>query len=275
MPSPTTERQDQILARLYAAGHVRVKDLSDELRVSEATVRRDLHALAGEQRLELVYGGATVRRGGDFSFEAKAARNVEGKLMVGRMAAALVADGDRIFLDSGTTCFAMAAHLKQRRGLSIIANSARLALEFDTPGVNVIMLGGQYRPERMDTVGALAMTTLDMLRGYTAYIGADGLSMDFGLTAGDIESAHLYGLAVKNAQRTVLVADQGKFASPSLYKIVDFDKISRVITDERPTPEWMNFLTGKGIDVMFPPDPAAGGPSELKEPTANQEQVDA
>jgi len=275
MTSSTIVRKDLILARLYASGHVRVKDLSDELGVSEATVRRDLHALVGEHRIELVYGGATLRRNGDFSFHAKAMRNVEGKRIVGRLAAEMVADGGRIFLDSGTTCFAMAGHLKRRRDLSIIVNSARLALEFDTPGVNVIMLGGQYRPERMDTVGALAMTSLDKLRGYTAFIGADGLSTEFGLAAGDIDSAHLYGLAVRNAQQTVLVADHEKFSRPSLYKIVGFDEISRVVTDVRPSPEWMEFLSEKGVEVIYPPPAADGAAPAPTDPTANQEQADA
>ena len=273
MTTSTEERKDQILARLYANGHVRVKDLSDELGVSEATVRRDLHALAEEHKIDLVYGGATVRRNADFSFRAKAMRNVEAKRIVGELAAAMVADGDSIFLDSGTTCFAMAAHLKQRRDLAIIANSSRLALEFETPGISVIMLGGVYRPDRMDTVGAMAENSLEMLRGYTAFIGADGLSMDFGLTAGDIESAHLYGVAVKNAQKTVLVADHEKFASPSLYKIVDFEGISRVVTDVRPGPEWMEFLSARGIEVIYPPTPAGG--AATADQSTNQEQVDA
>ena len=273
MTTSTEERKDQILSRLYASGHVRVKDLSDELGVSEATVRRDLHALAEEHKIDLVYGGATVRRNAEFSFRAKAMRNVEAKRIVGELAARMVADGDSIFLDSGTTCFAMAAHLKQRRELAIIANSSGLAMEFETPGISVIMLGGVYRPDRMDTVGAMAMNSLEMLRGYTAFIGADGLSMDFGLTASDIESAHLYGVAVKNAQKTVLVADHEKFASPSLYKIVGFEGISRVVTDVRPGPEWMEFLGARGIEVTYPSTPP-GDAARADQPT-KQEQVDA
>ena len=128
----------------------------------------------------------------------------------------------------------MVPFLKRKRGLSIIVNSARLALELDAPGMSVILLGGQYRPDRMDTVGPLAIATLDQLRGYLCFIGADGLDMDFGPAAADIESADLNRLAVRNARETVLLVDHTKFAAPSLFKIVDWEPISRVVTDQPP-----------------------------------------
>lgn len=244
------ERRERILGELFKAGHVWVRDLADELDISEATVRRDLRALADSGQVELVYGGAALMRTSDYSFRTKATRSIEAKQLIGRMAAAMVTDGDQVFLDSGTTCFEIAPHLKRRHGLTVIVNSARLALELDTPGLNVILLGGQYRPERMDTVGPLAMNTLEQLRGYTAFIGADGLSMDFGLTASDIESAHLYRSATRNARETVLVVDHTKFASPSLFKIVDFDAISRVVTDRDPGHEWREFLSEGSIGLV-------------------------
>lgn len=229
-----------------------VKDLAEHLEVSEATIRRDLKALADEGKLELVHGGATLPRRTDYSFRSKGMRNVDAKRVVGRLAAELVSNGDQILVDSGTTCFQMIPVLKTKRGVSVIVNSARLALELDTPNLDVILLGGQYRPDRMDTVGPLANATLEQLRGYVAFISADGMSMDFGLTASDIESADLYRRAVANSREAVLLADATKFQSPSLFKIVDFDAISRVVTDRAPSPEWMQFLQEKNIEVIHP-----------------------
>ncbi|MEI8195647.1 MAG: DeoR/GlpR family DNA-binding transcription regulator, partial [Phycisphaerae bacterium] len=169
---------------------------------------------------------------------------------IGQLAASLVSDGDQIFLDSGTTCFEMAVPLAARRGLSVIVNSARLALELRTAGV--IILGGQYRPDRMDTIGPIAVNTVEQLRGYHAFIGADGISMDFGVSAADIESADLNRRVVIQARATTLLVDHSKFASASLFKIVDFDKISRVITDQKPTPDWLEFFEGRKIEVIWP-----------------------
>lgn len=250
--SSSRQRREQILAALFEKRHVTASDLAVGMSVSEATIRRDLKAMAQAGDVELVYGGATIRRSFDYSFRSKGARNVEAKKIIGRLAAELVSDDAQLYLDSGTTCFEMIPFLKARRRLSIICSSARLALEFDVPGVSVILLGGQYRPDRMDTVGPLATAALEQLRGYVCFVGADGLDRDFGPAAADIESADLNGRAVRNARQTVLLADHTKFTSPSLFKVMEWSSVSRLVTDRTPTPEWMDFLSSRGIQVDFP-----------------------
>lgn len=260
------QRREKVLSQGYERGHVTVKELAAEIHVSEATIRRDLKALADQGQLDLVYGGATIPRKSDFSFQSKSIRQAEAKRIIGELASRLVADGDQIFLDSGTSCSQMAAFLKRKRGLFVIVNSARLVAELaSAPGINLILLGGHYRSDRMDTIGPLATSTLDQLRGYTAFIGADGLSMDFGLTACDIESAHLYRLAVRNAREAVLLVDHTKFLTPSLFKIVDWDAISRLVTDQAPPPEWGEFLSTRGIQALWPHAPVAAGAADSQE----------
>jgi len=122
----------------------------------------------------------------------------------------------------------------------------------NVPTLSVIMLGGQFRNDRMDTVGPLTSAMIEQLRGYQAFIGADGLSMDFGITAGDIDSAYLNRQVIRNAREAILVVDHTKFMTPSLFKLAEFEAISRIVTDRRPLPEWEAFLKSKGIDVVYP-----------------------
>ncbi len=246
------QRRERILTEVLQRRHVTAKDLAVGMDVSEATVRRDLKALADSGQLELVYGGATLRRPNDLSLSAKGTRHVEAKRVIGQLAADLITDNEQIFIDSGTTCYELALRLKGRRNLFIIVNSARLALELDAPGLSVIMLGGQYRPDRMDAVGTLALETLNQLRGYVCLIGADGISMDFGVAAADIESANLYRLAVQNARQTVLLVDHSKFAAPSLFKIVGWEAVSKLVTDQQPDAAWSGFLSSRNIEVICP-----------------------
>lgn len=249
------QRREQVLDLLYETGHVEVRDLAPLMAVSEATVRRDLRLLADAGALELLYGGATLPRASDFSFLSKSQRNIEAKRIIGRLAAGLVHDHDQLYLDSGTTCFEMCHHLRSKRGLSIVVNSVRLVVELGGgPDLSVIMLGGQYRPDRMDTVGPLTSTMIEQLRGYLAFIGADGLSMDFGITAGDIDSAHLNRQVIRNAREVILVVDHTKFLTPSLFKLAEFDAVSRIVTDQQPPPEWEELLKARGIEVIYPED---------------------
>ena len=254
MRQATRERQQRVMSEVIDRKHVTVKDLADAMGVSEATVRRDLRSLAESQKLSLVHGGATLSRQ-DFSFLAKHDRNLTAKRIIGCLAAGLVSDGQQLFLDSGTTSFEMAPFLSRRRGLSVVLNSARLALELRGPEAHIIMLGGQFRADRMDTVGPITLANLKQLHGFVTFIGADGLSMDSGPSAVDMESAHLYELAVANARETVLLVDHTKFEVASLFPIVPWDKINRVVTDRPPSGAWQSFLADRDIQVHHP-DPA-------------------
>lgn len=254
MSSASDTRRQHILDSVRDRQHVSVKSLAIDLQVSEATVRRDLKALADENLVTPVHGGATIPRTRDFSLSSKLQRRLEAKQVIGELAAGLVQDGDQILVDSGTTCLQMAPHLRRRHDVTVVLNSARLAQELAAPGLRLVMLGGQYRPERMDAVGPIAMRTLEQLRGYVLFLGADGLSMDFGVAATDVESADLYRLAVANARETVLLADHSKFASPSMFRIVGWDGIDRVVSDKQPPSEWLAFFAERGIDVIAPAD---------------------
>lgn len=252
MSASAQQRQQKVLHEVFARRSVSVVDLAQVVDASEATIRRDLKSLADEGQLDLVYGGATIRRTSDYSFRSKQQRNAQAKRTIGQLAADLVPDNDQVFLDSGTTCFEMVPFLKRKRGLSIIANSARLAVELDTPNNNVILIGGNYRPDRMDCIGPLAASTLEQLRGFVCFIGADGLSIDFGPAAADVDSAHLNRLAVTNCRECILVADHTKFAASSLFKIVDWGRVSRVVTDAMPDKHWMSFFKTNAISVALP-----------------------
>jgi len=251
MASTIQQRRDEILAKAYQSGHVTVRQIAETLDVSEATVRRDLHELASEGRLELTHGGASVTRT-SYSFLSKSARNVQAKQTIARLACDLISDGEQLFLDSGTTCFEMTSYLRGKRGLSVIVNSVRTAQELQAPGVNILLLGGQYRPDRMDSVGPIAFEVLERLRGYRAFLGTDGISRDFGLTAVDIDSAHIFTLAARNARECILLVDSSKFDHPSLYKITDLTSVSTVITEKEPSVEWQKFLNEQNVKLLYP-----------------------
>jgi len=256
MTASMQQRRQSILAQAYQQGFVEVAQLSQDLNVSEATVRRDLHCLAEKGHLQLTHGGATVVRGSDYSFMFKSSRNIDAKRMIGQLASERVNDGDQIFIDSGTTCFEMIRFLRSKRGLSVIVNCIRTAQELYAPGVNVLLLGGHYRPDRMDAVGPMASASLERLRGYKAFFGSDGIGMDFGPTASDIESASLFGLAVAHAKEAILLIDQSKFNSPALYRIAKWEQVHTIVTNARPDDAWFEFFTNAGIEVVYPQSPA-------------------
>ena len=83
MSQATAERRKQIMSQLLEHKQVTVKELAASMEVSDATVRRDLKALADEQGLKLIHGGAALPRERDFSFQARAAASDDEKKIIG------------------------------------------------------------------------------------------------------------------------------------------------------------------------------------------------
>ncbi len=247
------KRNDEILRVLYENGHVEVRSVAEKFGVSEATIRRDLRTMADEGLVELVYGGATLPRRGNYSLRVRETRNVEAKRIIGKLAADLVQNGASLFVDSGTTCGCMVPNLFSKRDLSVITNSNSVATQIgENTGFNVLQLGGRFRFDRMDSVGPFSQMVIEQLSGYQAFIGADGLSLDIGITSTDIETAHLYRAAIKHAGETIVLADHTKFSAPALYKIIDLEAINRIVTDKPPSDEWVRRLEANGIDLVIP-----------------------
>jgi DeoR/GlpR family transcriptional regulator of sugar metabolism len=252
MSQATAERRKHIMTQILDRKQVTVKELAVEMEVSDATVRRDLKALAIEQGLRLLHGGAELPRERDYSFQARQMRSVEEKKVIGQLASQLIHDGDHVFLDSGTTCSELVPFIKKMHDVTILTNSARLALNVNAPGVQLFLIGGEYRPDRMDSIGPMAVSALNQVRGYTAFIGSDGLSKDFGPSASDLASAHLHRQVIANAAATVLLVDHSKFGGASLFQIVDWSQISTVVTDHEPDQDWQQFFNERDINLIFP-----------------------
>jgi len=81
------------------------------------TIRRDLDALAAQGVLERVRGGARITlllRGEEPTFALRAHEAVDAKHRIAAEVSSLIADGETVLLDSGTTCLEI-AHLLRRR----------------------------------------------------------------------------------------------------------------------------------------------------------------
>jgi DeoR/GlpR family transcriptional regulator of sugar metabolism len=237
-------RKKFILERIEREGSVLVKDIADQLAISETTIRRDLNELDAMGLLKQVYGGAVrLEKSGpgiNFSISNRSTHQIEAKRKIGKCAASCVQDNDILYIDPGTTSWEMIPYLREKRNLTIISNSVRLLQCLDSIGHhNIVQLGGTLRPDRLDTVGTLAQIGIEQLRGFKAFQGGDGLDMEFGLSAVDHESALIAKIILGNAREVFVLADHTKFENPSLlYKIVDIEAMDYLITDRPLDESW-------------------------------------
>lgn len=229
-------RIDYILQSLDASGSVSVADMSATLGVSRETIRRDLKTLAEQGRLSLVHGGAAKRPHDDEpSLATREAANAMGKAAIGETAARLVTNGMVVLIDSGSTTLGLAASLANHTDLTVITNSLPIALLLcRSPGVKVIMLGGDIEPNDEAAFGVETMAALAHFRCDLVFLGVGGISPEGEFTDYSRLAAEQRHLMMKAGKEVYVLADHSKFEYGTPVRIAPVPHIAGLIVDAPP-----------------------------------------
>jgi DeoR family transcriptional regulator of aga operon len=273
---PALLRREQIRRLLEERGFVRVRELRDSFGVSGVTARADLDALVAEGAAYRVHGGAvpaTSTRGGDgggsgagagrdrpereASFEESLASSVVPKQQIGDVAASLVASGQSVILDVGTTTLAIARALRARADLTdvvIITNGLSIALELEPaiPRFSVIVTGGSLRPLQHSLVDPLAATVLDQIHADLAFIGCNGVDVRHGVTNINLPEAGVKAMMLAATDRAIVVADGSKLGQAHLGRVGPLRAFDTLVTDGAADESMLARLREAGLRVLRP-----------------------
>ncbi|NRQ40167.1 DeoR/GlpR transcriptional regulator [Nonomuraea sp. NN258] len=227
------ERLRAIMDTLRTHDSVSVTELAAEHRVSEMTIRRDLDELAQQGVVRRIRGGALslLLRGEEPPFAVREREAVEAKQRIGAEVAALIADGEAVVLDGGTTALEVARALAERRVtvLPLALQSATLLAA--APRVRLVLPGGEVRQGELNFMGPLTESSIKALRFDTAVIGCCGLSSEHGLTAHDLPEVAVKQAAIAAARRVVVACDSGKFSRTAFGAVCPISELDVVVTD--------------------------------------------
>ncbi|MDI5962198.1 DeoR/GlpR family DNA-binding transcription regulator [Streptantibioticus silvisoli] len=247
----STERLHQITDALRGSGHRSVAELAALTGASEMTIRRDLELLAEQGVLERYRGGARslLLRGEEPPFGLRSQEGQQAKRRIAAEVAGLIADGESVVLDSGTTCLEVARALVDRRitvmPLSLHAANALAA----APLMTLLVPGGQPRPGELALTGPLTEASLASLRFDTAVMGCCGLTAEDGLTAYDLADAAVKRAAIAVSRRVIAVADAAKFSRAALAHVAPATALHAVVTEASAPAEQTAALTAAGVLV--------------------------
>ncbi|MBB3110685.1 DeoR/GlpR family transcriptional regulator of sugar metabolism [Paenibacillus phyllosphaerae] len=253
------ERKQTILDMLQLQGKVRTPELVARLDVSSETVRRYLEELEMEKKLKRVYGGAVkinVERE-EPAYVQREVLQAEEKKRIGRAAASLIQDQDVIVIDDGTTTLQMIDSLVLRKQLTVLVTSVHtlnLLMGYKNRGVfdgELVLIGGRVNTKHYRTSGSLAMHFMNNFYVDKAFIVADGLQIDTGVTAYEDERAMLSRMFMKQAKQSIVLADHTKIGTTHYCKIADLEEMDIVISDIAPPREWQARLQEKDIHWLI------------------------
>lgn len=250
----TEERRRQILGIVELSSKVTVPDLVARFGVSGATIRADLRTLHGEGRLTRTHGGAIPRASAGFepSSRQKEVERLKEKRAAAQAAAALVADGDTIILDTGTTTLELAHLIRGRFTGTVVTNDWTIARTLeDAEKIKVVLLGGTLRRGFHCTVGPDGREQLARLKVDKAFMGANGFSPEAGATTPDQDQAETKRAMIAAARQVILVCDSSKLDRVSFVRFASLADLDAVALNSAPTA--LRSTLGKaGVRILLP-----------------------
>ncbi len=233
MNKTAEERQREIVLAARRDGSVDVTVLAGKLGVAKETVRRDLRVLEDHGLLRRTHGGAypVESAGFETTLAFRATSHVPEKRRIAAASAQLLGDAETVFIDEGFTPQLIAEALPRDRPLTVVTASLPVAGALaGTDTVSVLLLGGRVRSGTLATVDHW---TTKMLSGFVvdlAYIGANGISREHGLTTPDPAVSEVKAQAIRAARRTVFAGVHTKFGAVSFCRFAEVGALETIVT---------------------------------------------
>lgn len=247
----TSERKTLLLQVLHRDGRLVAKDFSQQLGVSEDTIRRDLRELAAEGRLQRVHGGALPSSPAVVDFGTRERSGLPVKASLGRAAARMIQPGQIVFLDGGTTNVQLARQLPPDLKAVIVTHSPSIAVELaHHPVVEVELVGGRLFKHSIVAVGATSVEAISRIRVDLFFMGATGIHPETGITTGDREEAAIKRLIAHQAAETIVLATREKLGAASPYQIVPLVEIGMIVTEPGVPSDIKDSMTAAGVTVI-------------------------
>ncbi|MFD7666673.1 DeoR/GlpR family DNA-binding transcription regulator [Streptomyces sp. NPDC059788] len=228
------ERQHRILVLARQAGRVDVTDVAGEFGVARETVRRDLSELERRGLVRRTHGAAypVESAGFETTLARRETQQVAEKRRIAAAAVQLLGEAETVFIDEGYTPELLAMLLPADRPLTVVTSSLRTAsLVSAAETTTVLLLGGRVRSGTQAAVGSWAR---DMLAGFVidlAFLGANGVSREHGLTTPDPAVADVKAQAVRSSRRRVLIGVHSKFGASSFCRFASVRDVDTIVTD--------------------------------------------
>jgi DeoR/GlpR family transcriptional regulator of sugar metabolism len=229
-----TERQHRILVLARQEGRVEVTAAAADFAVAVETIRRDLSELERRGLVRRTHGGAypVESTGFETDLAQRVTRHVEAKRRIAAEAVKLVGEAESVFIDEGYTPQLLAALLPADRPLTVVtASLSTAAAVADSANMTVLLLGGRVRGRTMATVGSWACAMLSGFVMDLAFLGANGISRDLGLTTPDPAVADVKAKALEVSRRRVFMGHHSKFGASSFCRFAEVGDFETIVTD--------------------------------------------
>jgi DeoR/GlpR family transcriptional regulator of sugar metabolism len=251
----SAQRKARIVQQLQEKGFVEIAELSSSLAVDRSTIRRDLEELASRGLVRRTRGGALPGPASglkDIPYEVKRIEHTPEKQAIGRVAAARVQPGEAVLLDSGSTTYQIALALRRHQDISVVTNDLNVAMSLaEAPGIRLVVTGGILLESVYTLVGPRTVQELRELNVDRAFLGADAIHHQAGITNVTFVEVEVKQAMIAAAREVVVAADSSKFEHRALAKVCDLDAVDLILTNDGLDPA-VRELYGARLETCSP-----------------------
>ncbi len=251
-----SKRDDQIIELVHKYGELSVQELSDLLGISPSTVRRDLVSVGDHRFIERTHGGvslATVINYQNLCVNRVAIDPREVRSIASR-AADMIFPGDVVGLSGGEICTYLAYLLRMKQDITVVTNAINIAVELVClPGIQVRLTGGRLNAGSFELTGKSLEPSLDGVHIQKFFLGTDGLSLDYGVTAHDEAEATASRDMMAHTATNIVLADSRKFKITSFAQVAPLTEFQTIVTTELVTNSILNEYQKTGVEIIVAP----------------------
>ena len=225
------ERYNLILELIKKRKNIKLQEIVEELKISEATARRDLNFLEDKKKIKRIHGGAVLVETQEEDIGYKKLINIEEKDIIAKKVLEYIEDGQMIYLDAGSTTGTLIKYLSNYKDLKIVTNSFHHIKELlKLKNNEVYLLGGKMKEKTGAMIGGIAVNALKNFNFDLAFLGTNGVTED-GYFTPDPDEAMVKIEAIKRAKEKLFLCDHTKFLKRSFVKFADL-KDGIIISDK-------------------------------------------
>ena len=240
--------------KVQAEKKISVVDLSRICNVTEETIRRDLDKLETEGVVTRVHGGAIWNEGTQkegVHFYRRMSKHLKEKQEIARKATVLFEGKNTIVADSSTTVVEALKLLPNSTDITVVTNSTEIFREFQQSAINFISTGGEYNKKSCSLQGQLAKTNIAKYNVSLALISCKGVSIEKGVQDTNESEAEVKKAMLAQADEVALLVDSSKFDQSAFVSLIGLDKVNYIITDSRPSDEWVAYCESHEIQLIY------------------------
>ena len=246
----TDERHDVIRALLLSDGRVVANELAARFAVSEDTVRRDLRELAKAGYCRRVHGGALAPAPVALPISARVEKDADAKTRLGAEAAKLLQPRHTVFIDAGSTNYAIARAIPRSMELTVVTNAPAIAAALaDHERATVIMLGGIYNGELGSVSGNATVEAVEAIYADLVFLGTCAIDLTFGVSALDAVEAEVKRAMVMQSRALVVAATADKLGLAAPFGVARPEALTHLVVEGDADDDLLGDFAAQGTTI--------------------------